>query len=388
MVGRSLKRAGSGLYDRWRRAPLAQDTVLYEAFAGSGIGCNPAAVFEALLADPGRQDLRHVWVLTRDGAYTARARKYADHPRVEFVRYRSPGYFRRLAQARILVNNVTFPTLFRKRPDQFYLNTWHGTPYKKMGRDAPGPESRITNTVSNLASADVLLSTGPYMTSTMYSGAFGLDARQVAEVGSPRVDVQFAPDRGPSVRARLTAAGLSVGPGRILLYAPTWREASATTAVDDSAALADRVARIADALTDRNWTVLLRVHDKVAGFAGGQPGLRGHLVPEAVSTNEVLSITDALVTDYSSVFFDYLATGTHTYFLTPDIDDYRASRGLYLAAHQLPGPTTSDVGQLCRWLSDDEEPPAGHVGPTAARRRFCPHEDGAATDRVTRLLPV
>lgn len=104
------------MYARWRRAPL-RDAVLLEAFEGTAVACNPAAIAEHLLV---RTDLPLVWALREPVPF--------DDPRVRSVRYRSAAYYRALATTRYVVNNVTFPPLFDKRDDQIYLNTWHGTP--------------------------------------------------------------------------------------------------------------------------------------------------------------------------------------------------------------------------------------------------------------------
>ena len=110
------------------------------------MSCNPAAIADHLLA---HTDLPLVWALRESVPF--------DDRRVRSVRYRSSAYYRALATTRYLVNNVTFPPLFDKRDDQVYLNTWHGTPLKRMGRDAGAPFSQIANTVANFEAADVLL---------------------------------------------------------------------------------------------------------------------------------------------------------------------------------------------------------------------------------------
>ncbi len=344
--------AAQRMYARWRRSPL-QEAVLLEAFEGTAVTCNPAAIAQHLLAGT---DLPLVWALREPVPF--------EDPRVRSVRYRSSAYYRALATTRYLVNNVTFPPLFDKRDDQVYLNTWHGTPLKRMGRDIEAPYSQMANTVANFEAADVLLSGSDYMTNNMYAGAYGVGTGNVMELGSPRVDVQFAHADEPD----------------LVLYAPTWQEASYTRAVDDLDDVAARVAAIAQAVPDGTRAVL-RVHGKLAAQAARDPRLAPYLISPEIGTNAVLARCHTVITDFSSVAFDYLATGSRIAFFTP----MAYPRGVYLPDAQLPGPRTDDLPTLQQWLSSGL--PQGPVSAAQARARFCPEEDGNATARVVdRLL--
>lgn len=346
----AVRSAARRVYEQWQRRSLVE-AVLLESFQGAAPSADPAAVAEHLLATT---DLPLVW---------ASARPARDpHPRIRHVRYRSPAYYRALATCRYLVNNVTFPPLFTKRDGQVYLNTWHGTPLKRMGRDAPGPAGHIANTVANLRAADILLSSGGWMTRTMYAGAYGVDTGAVAELGSPRVDVQFGPHPEPD----------------LVLYAPTWQQADHLRAVDDLDAVASRMRAIAAGAAD--LTPMVRVHGKLQAAASQHAGLRPYLAPADEPTNALLARTHTLITDYSSVAFDHLATGSRVVFYTPQ--EY--PRGVYLTDDELPGPRTGELDTLRDWLRHG--PPDPPVPLLAARQRFCPHEDGRATERVVERL--
>lgn len=343
MVRSVVRAAAERVYARWSREPL-QQAVFLESFEGTTCAGDPGAIAEYLLDET---DLPLIWALRTPQPSTQRIR---------YVRYRSRAYFRALATTQYLVNNVTFPAVFAKRPDQVYLNTWHGTPLKRMGRDAAGPYSQIANTVANLQAADLLLSSGRYMTDTMYAGAYGIDTANVVEIGTPRVDRQFG-----------------AGPKDLVVYAPTWQEASYTEAVDDTEALVVRMAAIARVAQ----RPVLRVHSKLAARAAADPRLQPYLMQG--DTNALLGRARLVVTDYSSVAFDALATGTTVLFFTP----VAYPRGVYLSDEELPGPRTSSLGELQEWLRDPPD-----VDQAPFRARFCPHEDGHATQRVVReLLP-
>ncbi|HEX6888564.1 MAG TPA: CDP-glycerol glycerophosphotransferase family protein, partial [Candidatus Nanopelagicales bacterium] len=307
-AGRLLTAAARGqAIAAFRRLPIERTTVLYESFAGNGMLCSPEAIYRGLRADPRYAHLRHVWVLDDPARHPDVLAELAGDDRVRVVTRRSAGYFRALGTAGFLVNNATFPAEFSKRPGQVYCNTWHGTPIKRMGFDVAGGAAAAGNIVRNFLHADVLLSASPFMTEQLYAQAYrlrNLFPGQVLEAGYPRMDRQFVPRE--QARAQLAARGVALGPGRVVLYAPTWRGTSFTDPRDDSAAVVARLEQLRARLAGE-WTVLVKVHQAVFDAARGVPALRGALVDNDLPTNQVLAATDVLVADYSSVVVDFLA---------------------------------------------------------------------------------
>lgn len=393
---KSLKRArrvGSQEWRaHWRERPVERDTVFYESFAGNGMLCNPEAIFRELLDHPEFGHLTHVWCLSPQMWSAGIREEFDNHPRVRFVRYKSPQYFRVLFTAGYLFNNATFPPEFTKRDEQVYVNTWHGTPLKMMGYDEPGGGPGARNVIRNFLSADYLLAANDFMAEQMYEDAYRLTniypGRLVIE-GSPRVDRQFLDDderRG--VLRRLRSEGVDVQDGqKVILYAPTWKGESFQKPSNDVLLLANRVRELKQSLPS-DHQVLLRVHQQVYTFALEHPELRDILVPNEIPSNEVLGITDTLVTDYSSIFFDFLATGRPMVFFTPDMRDYEGYRGLYLDPTELPGPVVTTVPRLSQVLAasgsgSEDDPEITHrTVYDAARQRFASREDGSASSRV------
>ncbi|TQM63896.1 glycosyltransferase [Humibacillus xanthopallidus] len=375
-----------------RSLPVDPDLVVYESFAGNGMLCNPEAIFRALLADPEQQHLRHVWVLADLAAYASTVAEFADDPRVRFVRRGSVPYHRALATAGLLVNNATFPPDWGKRPGQTYLNTWHGTPLKAMGYDEAQGGWGARNVLRNFMMADYLLSTSAFMSEQMYEHAYRLvniAPGELVEVGYPRTDLQLADaDRLERTRARLRAEGVVIGAGqRLVLLAPTWKGESFHTPRNDAADLAALVDEL-EQLLPAGHRVLLKVHQQVYRFAAAEPRLAGRLVPNHLPTNAVLGITDVLVTDYSSIFFDFLSTGRPIVFHTPDREEYDGYRGCYLTPDELPGPQVGSARELADVVAavgtgTALDPAVSHGRPyAAARARFAPRDDGGATQRV------
>ena len=379
----------------WRRQPIQPHVVLYEAFAGSGVLCNPEAIFRQLLHDPHHQHLTHLWAVTDPHEARRRWPELAAHARVRFVPYGSLGYHRALATAGYLVNNATFPPAFSKRPGQTYLNTWHGTPLKQMGYDT-GDRVGSRNVLRNLVAADYLVSGSPFMTEQLYESAYRLDnvfEGKVIEEGTPRTD-RGRPEAvvAQRIRRQLQDSGVVLGDGeRLVLYAPTWHGDSFHRPEDDVALLQRRVEELQANLPDGH-RVLLKLHQQVLRHADRRPDLRRVLVPGHLPTNEVLAGTDVLVTDYSSIFFDFLPTGRPILFLAPDLDRYERDRGVYLPVSRWPGPVTRSTRELAEAVGalgtgspiDPLETHAAAYG--KAVQDFAPHDDGQVSRRVVDVV--
>jgi CDP-glycerol glycerophosphotransferase len=377
----------------WRARPVLENVVLYESFAGNGMLCNPEAIFRHLRDLPEFAHLTHVWALSSKRENRHIVHEFSRDRSVKFVKPRSFAYFKALATSAYLINNATFPPEFGKREGQLYLNTWHGTPLKRMGYDIGDPASRVGNVIRNFLNADFLLSASPYMTERLYESAHmlrGIYRGTIIEEGYPRIDRQFV-DQGSRVdiRSLLDARNLPIGDRRVILYAPTWKGTSFNKPEDDIEELAVRVAEIESRIDTGRYVVLLKTHQVVHKYAHSVPRLRGKLVPNEIPTNQLLAATDILITDYSSIFFDFLATGRPILFLTPDIVDYSDYRGLYIDPSDLPGIVCESVDRLGDELALlDRAGESGEIAQRykAARSRFVPYEDGGATERVVDIV--
>ncbi|MEI2717887.1 MAG: glycosyltransferase [Candidatus Nanopelagicales bacterium] len=386
-TARRLKRAlPFEVHAAWRRTPVRTNTVLYESFGGNGMLCNPEAIFRELIADPAFAHLTHVWVLDDPTAHPRVTSEFSGNSRVKFVRHRSTTYYRHLATAGYLVNNATFPPPFSKRPGQVYINTWHGTPLKKMGYGMPNGATGTRNIIRNFLAADYLVSSGPFMTEQMYAIDYRLRnifRGRVVEAGQPRTDRQLAVGAGEAAIAALADTGLPVRGKKVMLYAPTWKGESFYRPSDTSAEVAEVVRSLRSGLGP-DWVVLAKVHQVVYDAARESGNLAGVLVDNDIPTNLVLAAADALVTDYSSIFFDYLSLDRPILFYLPDLADYSESRGLYEPPQRLPGRkavTLDDLTRLCTDLAADL-PDDSIALRREWRATYAPLDDGGATRRL------
>jgi CDP-glycerol glycerophosphotransferase len=292
----------------------------------------------------------------------------------------STAWYDLLERATLLVNNNNWPWYFRKGEHQTYLQTWHGTPLKRIGNDVPG--ANLTITYRRLMqreahSWDYLLAQNEY-SAEIFPSAFGYDGKVLVE-GYPRNDSLVdgtAEATRATVRRRL---GLD-DDVRVLLYAPTWRDNVKEGARYGRVAFLDfdELARAAGPRT----VVLYRGHANTASSSSDLPD--GVLdVTHHPDVNELMLASDALVTDYSSIMFDYAVLRRPIYLLVPDLELYGSTtRGFYRAVEDVaPGPLCADTSELVVALGADHWSAWG-----AAHDRFvaefAPRDDGAASARV------
>jgi len=323
-----------------------------------------------------RPDVRQVWLSDPEGP--------APDPSVQRVPIGGAEEIAALEEARWIITNDVLPMAFRKRPDAVYLQTWHGTPLKRIAFDVVNPSfpdadyHYAVELVREVQRWDMLLSPNPYSTDLL-RGAFRYDG-PVLETGLPRNDVLFAPDAEERRRALRRTYGIRDDPLAVL-YAPTWRD-------DFTMRVALDVAAIRAAMGDR-VVVLVRAHGLTAARTQVDEAPGSIDVTRWPDISDLYLAADVLVTDYSSAMVDFAITGKPQLFYTYDLEDYRDRiRGFYVDLESLvPGPLLSTTAEVIAALRDLEGVAREHRDAYAAFvERFCSLDDGAASARVVEAL--
>ncbi|MGK4581220.1 CDP-glycerol glycerophosphotransferase family protein [Kitasatospora sp. HPMI-4] len=363
-------------YPAARRSPL-REAVLYDVFGGRGYADSPRAVHAELAR---RADgLRHLW--TVDDAQ-------AELPDgVEAVTVWSPEWYEALATSRYLVGNTHFPEFVRRRDGQVLLQTWHGTPLKRIAHDVGtgwlDGDGYLRRLALEVPQWSLLLSPNSFSTPILRR-AFRYDG-EILESGYPRNDLLVRPDAGAAARVR-RRLGIPDG-RRVVLYAPTWREDARS---GDGYRLDLRLdTEAARRALGTDHVLLVRPHSHVLQRppGGGDGFLRD--VGDYPDTAELLLIADVLVTDYSSVMFDFANTGRPMLFFTHDLAHYRDNlRGFTFDFEtEAPGPLLTTSDRLIDALAKVDTATAEHADRYAAfRERFCHLDDGGAAKRVVDAL--
>ncbi|MWA11483.1 CDP-glycerol glycerophosphotransferase family protein [Streptomyces sp. BA2] len=359
-------------YPRQRTQQL-RDAVLY--FDGD----SPRAVHEELVRRG--VDVEHLWV-TQDQQtrVPAGARGVEEH---------SAAWYEALARCRRIVTAGHLPDFFERRDGQTVVQTWNGAPLKRIGTDLTDTlyaDHGHLDVLPKLSRQwDVLVS--PNRFSTPHLGRALAYEGEVMEAGSPRNDVFFSDDRDKV--AERVRHELGIAPDkRVVLYAPTFRDHLAYSPGRFRYEPALDFAAAQDVLGD-DHVLLVRKHPLTAGRL---PGARAPFVRDVSShprTAELLLISDVLVTDYSSLMFDFAHTGRPMLFHAYDLEHYRDTvRGFYLDFEtSAPGPLLASTGEVVEALRDLDSLTARHAEAYAAfREAYCDLDDGRASARVAERL--
>jgi CDP-glycerol glycerophosphotransferase len=350
--------------------------VLYNSFNGR-FSDSPRAIYEELVRRGAGID--HTWVGGEVDDFPADAKTVS--------LYTVP-YLREAGRAGYTISNLQMPRNFRKRPGATYVQTWHGTPLKRIGFDndrwRQNPRG-LDHVARDFAKWDFLVSQNPFSTE-IFRRAFRFDG-EVLETGYPRNDALNAPDAAETRRRVRAAFGID-DDVRVVLYAPTWRDDAVDARGSLQFPIGPELERIAAALGDGH-VLLLRLHYLLAPLFGDDLAGVGRNVSDHPDIRDLYLAADVLVTDYSSAMFDFAVTGKPIVFFVYDLDEYRDSvRGFYFDLEaEAPGPVCRTRDQVIQAIRDVDREHAAHADRYARfRDRFCPFDDGQAAARVVDRL--
>ncbi|TDE19187.1 CDP-glycerol:glycerophosphate glycerophosphotransferase [Actinomadura sp. 6K520] len=366
-------------YRMQRRLPIDENLAVFAAYWFRGYACNPAAIYEKVreLAP----HIRPVWVVKPGGRKTM-------PEGVDYVVFGSADYYRTLARAKYFVNNVNFPDEYVKRPGQVHMMTQHGTPLKKMGLDqmdypVGANDMDFKALITRSDRWDYLLSSNPLSTEAWERG-FPCDY-EMLEIGYPRNDRLVNAIGDEEQRTALRAEfGIPAG-ATAILYAPTHRDYQRRYSP-----MFD-IGRVMDQLGD-DHVLLLRAHYyyKIANLAAdmGWPEGRVIDVSRHPSVEDLAIASDALLTDYSSIMFDYANLGKPIVIYANDWETYKLTRGVnFDLTASPPGVVATTEDELVEaFVSRAAWSDAAAKDLANFKARFCPWDDGHAAERAVRRM--
>lgn len=325
--------------------------VIFISFHGRGYSDNPRAIYEQMRKDPRFQDYRFIWFIKNH------KKKNIHIPGAEIKEYFSLPYFYYMSKAKYWIINCKMPTYICKKPEQIYLQTWHGTPLKRLAHDIIAPEDTTfyrsgVSFESMCNSYDIDVERYNYMISPnkfcteVFQSAFGINRERLIETGYPRND--FITNATSEEVIELKKKFNLPLDKKIILYAPTWRDNS-YVAAGYTFELKANFHKWQEKLSDE-YVVVFKPHYLIINQFEDDRSLDGFLysISSDAEINELYVLSDILITDYSSVFFDYAVLNRPIYFYMYDLEEYKDElRGFYLDIYtELPGKIYEDEEKM------------------------------------------
>lgn len=370
---------------------LSSKLVLFESFYGRGLISSPYALFCAWEQRADFNDYQFVWALDKKEYHQSVIKTYLEkYSNIMFVERGDKEYFTVLSKAKYLINDVSFFFDFIKKPEQVYLNTWHSITVKTLGFDIPDQPLSSKNVIRNFLACDYYLAPNDFMRDKIFLSShkmLGLFPGSIVQEGHPRNDLTFNTSRD-EIKGELITLGISFDPlKKTIVYAPTWRGKNGNNPTDNINEYINFISVLEKSIDMNEYNVLLRVHQLAYIKLRNNETISKLLIPSTVDANRMFSMTDILITDYSSIYFDYLVTGRPILFYIPDLEEYSLTRGVYFSEEELPGPVAKCAEDICDYINHLES----YVGQykrlyQKVKEWACPKDDGNVSCRILNAL--
>lgn len=370
------------MYVRYlKNKPVSDNIIMFEAFFGKGYSDSPKYIYEYIAKNyPGKFEF--VWVMDK---------KYDLPYGGKIVERFGRKYMYYLATAKYFVFNVRQPEWFKKRKGQTFFETWHGTPLKRLAFDIEDVFGASPNYKKQIykqsRSWDYLLSPNRFSTEC-FASCFQYEKEKIVEFGYPRNDILHS-EEGKEVAVKIKEK-LGLAPDKkLVLYAPTWRDDECYGHGQYKFDLKLDLDLMQKELGE-GYVVLLRTHYFIADAVDTEK--YGDFVLNVCRYDDIAElylISDILITDYSSVFFDYAGLRRPMLFYTYDLEKYRdILHGFYMNMEdEVPGPmlfTTAEIVAAIKNIDEVQKKYAEKYD--AFYEKYCSLEDGHAAERCVKKL--
>ncbi|MBQ3428607.1 MAG: CDP-glycerol glycerophosphotransferase family protein [Mogibacterium sp.] len=391
---KTFRRVFRGSRDAAYRAKMTLDDpfgkiddklVYFRTFSGRGYSDSPKAMYEYMLTAPEYRDYRFVWCFKEPEKYDFLLK----NDRTEIVKFRTMADNKALRRAKYWITNYRMLNHQYPRKGQVYLQCWHGTPLKRLGYDIIESDNAMNSLKeikekyrTDARKFSYILSPSPFATEK-FATAWNLNETgqrgKIIEKGYPRNDRLAVADEEERTRLRKE---LGVEDRKVILYAPTWRDNQHTSGQGYTYKTEVDFDKLQKELGSE-YIILFRAHYLVANsFDFGRYEGFVKDVSSYPDINDLYIASDILVTDYSSVFFDFSILERPVVFYMYDLDHYaNEMRGFYLSIEELPGPIVKTEDDLIAeirktegWTADEKY--------LEFKKRFNPYEDGNSSKRV------
>lgn len=331
---------------------IDSNTIVFESYNGKNYSCSPKAIYEYMRNETRFIEYKFIWIFKEPKNYQF----LTEDKRTSLVKYCTKECEKALAKAKYWVFNYRALDHWIPKKEQIYMQCWHGTPLKKLGYDlektdnAMNSQDEIRDKYYRDAKRFKYLLSPCAFATEKFKTAWNLKAmgkeNAIIEIGYPRNDflVNYSIDDVVRIKKKLNLDGIDK---KIILYAPTWRDNQHKSGIGYTYKTEIDFEYLREKL-EADYIILFRAHYLVANSFDFRR-YKGFIydVSEIDDINELYVISDMLVTDYSSVFFDYAILEKPIIFFMYDLEEYRDEiRGFYLRLDELPGEIVTVESEL------------------------------------------
>ena len=322
--------------------PIRNNKIFLYSYYGSQYGCSPKYISEYIVKNyPDKYDV--VWAFNN-------IESKKDIEGIRKVKTMSLKYFYELCTSKVVITNFRTTEMFKKRKNQYYIQTWHSSlRLKQIEKDAEDtlPKHYIEMAKVDSKKLDLLMS-GCKFSTDIFKQAFWYDG-EIFEFGTPRNDILFRNDM--DLRNKIKEKLKIDKRKRIILYAPTFRKNNNLDVYNID------YSKIINKLKEKfegDWIFLVKLHPHL--ISKSNELVYGENVLDVTKYDdiqELLSISDVLISDYSSLMFDFGLTKRPCFLYVPDLDEYiENDRGLYFAINELPFISVKNNDELASEIAN------------------------------------
>ena len=367
----------AGTYKRYLHKQMMEEWVLLDSKNGTDLAGNIFRILEELHNAPEYSNLKKY--LTYENSSLPRIvailRRY-NLKNIQLVKWKSDQYFEALARSKYIVTDLYIPFEYVKREGQILISTAHGTPLKMMGRDCHTETQGHLQKTHTLA--DYQTFSSDYMKEKLCHAFMEdyLSTGHLLKSGYARNTVFFNSDRREEVRKELGFGGK-----RVYAYLPTFRGIAGSFESQEQINSINQYCQKLDMMMQDDELLLVKLHNFNKESMDFTDAKHIAVFPSDYEVYDVLNATDVLISDYSSVIFDYANSRRKIVLFQYDFEQYTSIRGLYLRFDEMPFPIVRDVETLYKEIStprnyDDNE----------FIRRFCTYDKKDSTKQICRTI--
>lgn len=357
-----------GVYPLLRLLPIKKNTIVFEGWWGQKYHCNPRAFYEFM--DKNHPEFKCIWSMVDE--------RTPINGNGKTVRRKSLKYHYYMATSKYFINNVNFMESYEKRKNQIEIQTMHGTPLKTLGLDVPGelPTQKDVDKFLRKCNRWDYLIVQSHKAEEITASCYAFK-KAFLQTGYPRNDILFAKNNPKDIATLKEKMGIPVDK-KVVMYAPTWRVRNQFNINMD-------VENLKDKLKD-DYVMMLRIHPfAVKGLDESMLDDFIYNMSNYPSVEELYLVSDIVITDYSSVMFDYAILNRPMLFYTYDLEDYRDTlRGFnFDFVAEAPGPLLKESKDVVNAIVNIDTVASEYDEALQKfRKKFCEYEKGNACEQI------